>query len=197
MIGAAILAAGESKRMGKNKLLLEVEGKRVIEWTVDSFRGIADDIVVVLGHRPEDLTPVLKELGVRWTVNKNYEEGMASSFKEGIRELRNCGAAFLALGDQPFVDEDFLKKAIDVWRVRRAKIVSPVHGGKKGHPVLFDRSLFGEILSLERHETIRDVIHRHVDELHLVRAGKWSIVDMDTPEDFAKLLSFRSQRPSA
>jgi len=196
MIGVAILAAGESKRMGKNKLLLEVEGKRVIEWTVNSFKGIADDIVIVLGHKPRDLIPALKELGVRWTVNKSYEEGMASSFKEGIRELRNCGAAFLALGDQPFVDRDFLKKAIDVWKRRRARIVSPVYEGKKGHPVLFDRSLFGEILSLERHETIRDVIHRHVDELHLVKAGKWSIMDMDTPEDFVKLMSFRLQRSS-
>ncbi|MDI6820515.1 MAG: nucleotidyltransferase family protein [Candidatus Hodarchaeaceae archaeon] len=197
MIGVAILAAGESKRMGKNKLLLEVGGKRVIEWTVDSFRGIVDDIVVVLGHRPEDLIPALKELGVRWTVNKRYGEGMASSFKEGIRELRKCDAAFLALGDQPFVDKGFLKKATRVWRRRRAKVVSPVHEGKKGHPVLFDRSLFGEIFSLERHETIRDVIHRHADELHLVRAGKWSVMDMDTPEDFAELLSFRSQRQSA
>lgn len=188
MIGVVILAAGESRRMGKNKLLLEVEGKRVIEWTVDSFRGIADNIVVVLGHRPEDMTPALKELGVRWTVNENHEEGMASSFKRGLVELRNCGAAFLALGDQPFVDRDFLKKAIDVWKKRHAKIVSPVYEGKKGHPVLFDRSLFGEILSLGRHETIRDVIHRHVDELHLVKAGKWSIMDMDAPEDLVKFM---------
>lgn len=187
MIGAVILAAGESRRMGKNKLLLKIRGQRVIEWVVDPFKSVADSIIVVLGHRPESLIPTLKELGVRWTVNPNYEEGMVSSFKEGLREIRGCGAAFLALGDQPFVNRGFLRQAIEAWR-DGARMVSPVHKGKKGHPVLFDRSLFDEILSLQRHEFIRDVIHRHSDKHHLVEAGEWAITDLDTPEGFRRIL---------
>jgi len=62
-----------------------------------------------------------------------------------------------------------------------------VYKGKKGHPVLFDRSLFGEILSLQIHEMIRDVIHRHSSELRLVEAGEWAVIDIDTPEDFHKI----------
>ena len=187
MVGVVILAAGESKRMGEPKLLMEIREKRMIEWVIDSFRGAADDLIVVLGHKPESLTPILEKLGVRWVTNKNYREGMVSSFKAGLKELKGCDAVFLALGDQPFVDRDFLAKAIDAWR-GGAKIVSPVYKGKKGHPVLFDRSLFDEILSLQKHEMVRDIIHRHESEHHLVEAGKWAVIDLDTRESFVKVL---------
>jgi molybdenum cofactor cytidylyltransferase len=187
MIGAVVLAAGESRRMGENKPLLEIGGRRVIELIISSFDGIADELIVVLGHKPESVVPVLKKLGARWVVNKNYIEGMASSFKKGLNELKHCDAVFLALGDQPFVDRYFLLKAVDAWK-SGAKIVSPVYEGKKGHPVLFDKSLFDEILSLKKQEMVRDVIHRHADAHRLVEAGKWAVVDLDTPEDFRKIL---------
>jgi len=187
VIGVVVLAAGESKRMGEPKPLVKIGGKRMIEWVVGSFKDTAGDIVVVLGHEPDAIKPVLEKLGVRWVVNERYHEGMVSSFKEGLQELENCDAVFLALGDQPFVDKDYLTNAIGVWK-SGAKIVSPVHKGKKGHPVLFDQSLFGEISSLQRHEMIRDVIHRHGSELRLVEAGEWAIVDLDSPEDFRKIL---------
>ncbi len=103
-------------------------------------------------------------------------------------EMRPC-AVFLALGDQPFVDRYFLLKAIEVWK-GGAKIVSPVHKGKKGHPVLFDKNLFDEILSLEKQGMIRGVIHRHESEHHLVEAGEWAIIDVDTPETLKQLTRF-------
>jgi len=171
--------------MGEPKLLLEIGGKRAIKWIVDSFEGVVDELIVVLGHEPERLIPALKELGLKWVVNESYLEGMASSFKKGLEQLRDCDAVFLALGDQPFVDRDFLVKAVDAWR-GGAKIVSPVYKGKKGHPVLFDRSLFDEILSLKEHEMIRNVIRRHENERHLAEAGEWAVIDLDTPEDVRK-----------
>jgi len=191
MVGAVILAAGESRRMGRPKLLLRIKGKRMIEWVVDSFKGVVDELVVVLGHDPESLIPTLEELGTRWVVNENYREGMVSSFKKGLERLKNYDAVFLALGDQPFVDQDFLMKAVDAWK-EGAKIVSPVYKGKKGHPVLFDQSLFDEILSLREHGMIRDVIHRHDDKHHLVEAGEWAVTDLDTPESFRKFMNEKS-----
>jgi molybdenum cofactor cytidylyltransferase len=181
VIGAVVLAAGESKRMGKQKLLLPIEGKLLIERAVDPLKAAAEEIVVVLGHQPEKLVPTLKKLGIRWVVNENYREGMASSFKRGLRELKGCDAVFLVLGDQPFVEKGFLLKAIRAWKAG-AKIVSPVFKGKKGHPVLFDKSLFEEILSLQTHEMIREVICRHEGEHRLIEAGEWAVVDLDTPE---------------
>jgi len=186
VIGAIVLAAGESKRMGEPKPLVKIKGKRMIEWVICSFEGTADDIIVVLGHEPEAVKPVLEKLGVQWVVNENYHEGMASSFKKGLKELEGCDAVFLALGDQPLIDRDFLKRAIGVWK-GGAKIVSPVYKGKKGHPVLFDKSLFSEILSLKKQETVRDIIHRHTGELQLIEAEKWALVDIDTPGDLQKI----------
>ncbi len=191
MVGAVILAAGESQRMGEPKLLLQIRGKRMIEWVVDSFKGVVDELVVVLGHNPGSMIPTLEKLGTRWVVNENYREGMVSSFKKGLERLKNCDAVFLALGDQPFVDRDFLMKAVDAWK-EGAKIVSPVYKGKKGHPVLFDQSLFDEIFSLREHGMIRDVIHRHGDEHHLVEAGEWAVTDLDTPESFRKFMKDKS-----
>jgi molybdenum cofactor cytidylyltransferase len=185
MIGAVVIAAGESKRMGRNKLLIEIGGKPLVERVISFFDGVTDELVVVLGHKPEQAAPLLKKLGVRWVVNEGYAEGMASSFKRGLKELENCDAVFLALGDQPFVDKNFLREAIKTWG-NGAKVVSPVHMGKKGHPVLFDKSLFGEILSLEKQGTVRDVIHRHSGEHRVIEAGEWAVVDIDSPEDLER-----------
>lgn len=181
MIGAIILGAGESRRMGTQKLLLEIHGKLMIEKVIDSFRGIAEAIIVVLGHKPDLLIPALERLGVEWTVNCNYMDGMVTSVKAGLKKLTNCEAVFVALGDQPVVEGDFLSKALESWK-SGAKIVCPIVGGKKGHPVLFDRSLFGEILALEKDQFLRDVIHRHKDRLCTIDSGDWAITDIDTPE---------------
>lgn len=180
MIGAVILAAGESRRMGKSKPLLKIGDKSLIEQVIDAFSAV-DDIIVVLGHEPERLIQVLQKLGVNWTVNENYREGMATSFKEGLKKFKKFDAVFLALCDHPVVDRDFLANAIDAWK-GGAKIVSPVYRGKKGHPVLFDRSLFQEILALKKGELIRDVIHRHDEDHYLIEAGEWAVTDIDTPE---------------
>lgn len=185
MIGAVILAAGESKRMGKQKLLLFFDGKTMLEHVIDSFRGVVERILVVLGHEPQEIIPLLEKLGVQWVINEDFSLGMAASFKCGLREMLDCDAIFLALGDQPFVGKKFLIRAIEEWR-KGAKIVSPVFIKKKGHPVLFDQSLFNEILAPET-LTIRDVIHNHLKEIVLLEAGKWAVVDVDTPEDFLKL----------
>ena len=181
MIGAVILGAGESRRMGTQKLLLEIRGKLMIEQVIDSFRGTADEIVVVLGHKPEAMIPTLERLRTKWTVNANYLEGMVTSIKEGLKKLTHCDAVFIALGDQPIVRGDFLVKALETWKAG-AKIVCPIVNGKKGHPVLFDRSLFGEILGLGKDQFLRNVIHGHKDALRTIDSGDWAITDIDTPE---------------
>lgn len=186
MIGAVILAAGESRRMGVQKLILDINGKPMIERVIEPFKLIVDEIIVVLGHKPEKLVPFLEKLGVKWTINFNYQEGMVSTFKKGLKKLENLDAVFLALGDQPFVDRDFLIKAMESWK-SGAKVVSPIFKGKKGHPVLFDRSLFGEILALGKNQFIRDVIHKHKDDFRAIESGDWAVTDLDTPEDLEAL----------
>lgn len=197
---AIVLAAGKSERMGKNKLLLKLRGKTLIELVLEALEASkVDEIVVVLGHKPWEIGDVIKSRVnlVRMVVNERYEEGMTSSFKTGIRHVENADAAFLVLGDQVILDPKFLDAMIEQMEENqgRALIVSPVFKGKKGHPVLFSKELFVEILSLEKNESMRDIIHRHGDSLLTIRGDEWTVMDIDTHENFTMAKRYSEARP--
>lgn len=187
-IAAVVLAAGKSERMGRNKLLLKLKGKTLIELILEALEASkVDEIIVVLGHKPWKVRDVIKsrENRIRIVVNERYEEGMISSFKTGLKHIEHADAAFLVLGDQLILDPKFLNVMIRQMEENRGRalIVSPVHKGKKGHPVLFSKEIFNEILSLEKNEVIRDLIHRHSDSLLTIKGAKWTAIDIDTLED--------------
>lgn len=191
MTAAIILAAGKSERMGQNKLLLYLNGNTILDNVLNAIAAVGiNESVVVVGHDAEEVIKVVasRRDAPQIVINQDYEQGMASSFQEGLRLLRYVDATFLVLGDQPIVD----KSLLDVMMRKlednpETLIVSPIHAEKKGHPVLFRSELFGEILDLGKNETIRDVIHRHADSLLTVEAPEWTITDMDTPEDYARI----------
>jgi len=193
-IAAIVLAAGKSERMGQNKLLLRLNGNTLIGNILDAIAAAnVDERVVVLGHKPQQVIEAIKpRLGeVKTVINEDYEQGMTSSFQKGLRLVGFVDAAFLFLGDEPILDKNFLNVMIQQMEnnLDRVLIVSPIHKGKKGHPLLFHRRLFGEILGLKESETIRDVVHKHADRLLTIEAPEWTIMDIDTPEDFARARS--------
>jgi len=188
---AIVLAAGKSKRMGKNKLLLKLGGKRLIDHILDTLEASkVDEIIVVLGYKPweamEVVEPRLNHIKV--VVNERYEKGMTSSFKIGLKQVKRVDAALLVLGDQLILDPKFINVMIKRMERNRSKalIISPIYKGKKGHPFLLSKELFNEILSLKENEVIRDVIHRHIDKLLTIHGAKWTIMDIDTPKDFTE-----------
>ena len=196
MIAAIVLAAGMSRRMGKPKLLLKLNGETIIEHIVKELQqSDVDSIVVVLGHNPQQLMDLLSNYSVKIVLNKNYKEGMTSSFKTGLREVKDTAdAALLVLGDQPFISHRLINKLIAAYKESQGtKIVSPIYQGKKGHPVLFDKSLFDEILALPPDKYIRDVIHNHYTEIVTVPWDKGIILDVDTPEDYIEAQKYFKQ----
>lgn len=190
IVSAVVLAAGKSERMGQNKLLLPLGEKLLIDSVLDALAAAGiDEQVVVLGHDLERVVEAIKpRLGkVKIALNVNYEAGMASSFQTGLMVLSRVDAVFLVLGDEPILDPNLLQAMIQKLETNaEALIVSPIYNGKKGHPLLFRKQLFGEILSLTGTQTIRDVVHAHLDQLVTVEAPEWSIMDIDTPEDYAR-----------
>lgn len=182
------MAAGKSERMGRNKLLLEIGGQTVLDRVLAALEASqVEEIIVVLGHRPDDLYPVTGSHGVETVFNPGYEEGMTSSLKAGLRKVSG-GMVFLCLGDQPMLDPALLDGMIEALQANpEAWIVSPVHGGRRGHPVLFRKPLFPEILGLGPRDILRDVV-RGKEDLHLeVQGGPWCTLDMDTPEDYVRI----------
>ncbi len=191
LIGAVVLAAGKSERMKQNKLLLHLNGKTLIENVLDALETAEINVqVIVLGHKLEEIVEIIKPRleRVKIALNVNYEKGMISSFQTGLIVISNVDAAFLILGDQPIMDPNFLKAMVQRMDTNsEALIVCPIHNGKKGHPLLFRQELFGEIMNLGETQTIQDVINAHLDKLLLIEAPEWSLIDIDTPEDYMRI----------
>lgn len=186
-VAAVVLAAGKSSRMDRNKLLLEVEGRTILDRILDAIKASAvDEAVVVLGHDPGSIRPIVEAYGVSTVLNPEHEKGMTSSFQAGLREV-TADAAFLVLGDQLGLEPALLDEMVELMvSDPGALIISPVHDVRRGHPVLFRRSLFHEILSLGEGETMKDIVLRHEGDHKSVRGSMWCTMDIDTPEDFER-----------
>ena len=182
-----VLAAGKSERMGRNKLLLKVAGRPILDRLLYAINASnVNQTIVVLGHRPEELRPIAEAHGTEVVLNPSYEEGMTSSFKAGLREV-SADAAFLVLGDQLGLRAELLGRMAAAMKADpKALIVSPVYRGRRGHPVLFRRSLFEEILDLGPERTMRDVVLHHEASHRLVEGDAWCALDIDTPEDYER-----------
>jgi len=186
---AVVLAAGKSSRMGANKLIMKVAGRTVLDRLLDALTQGVDEVVVVTGNNPEPIRAIAMAHGVRVVHNPDHEKGMTTSFQAGVREVGDVDGVFLVLGDQLGLQPELLRRMAAVLdNVPETLIVSPTHGGKRGHPVLFRRPLFSEILGLGEDETLRDVVLRHEAEHRTVEGDEWNVLDLDTPEDYDRAL---------
>jgi molybdenum cofactor cytidylyltransferase len=189
---AIVLAAGKSERMGTNKLLLKLNHQTIIESILDAIEhSKIDETVVVLGHKPKEIIDVIRPRlsKIKVVINEKYEEGMTSSFQIGLRHVDYMDAAFLILGDGPILNYRFLDAMIEQMKksLIEALIISPAYRGKKGHPLLFHKEIFDEILNLKDPEVIRDVVHRHANKLIKIKGPRWTVMDIDTPDDFIEI----------
>jgi molybdenum cofactor cytidylyltransferase len=180
---AVVLAAGRSSRMGVNKLLLEVEGKSVLDRLLESLTQAVDEVVVVVGYNPDPIKRIARDHGVHVAYNPDYEKGMTTSFQAGLSVVKDTDAVFLILGDQLGLRLELLKRMLAALEdLPGALIVSTVHNGKRGHPVLFKAQLFDEILSHKG--TLKEIVDSHSDAHASIEGNEWSTIDFDTPDDF-------------
>jgi molybdenum cofactor cytidylyltransferase len=187
-VSAVVLAAGESQRMGCNKLLLKIGGMTVLDRVLSAINSSrVDDIYVVLGARSEELKSVIESHQSKTVINPDYKNGMTSSFKSGLKRV-TADAVFLCLGDQAVMNPILMNQMIDEMEAdSEALIVSPFYEGRNGHPVLFNMILSKEIIRLELGETMRDIMIKYRDHHKKVEADFWCTVDIDTPEDYEKI----------
>ena len=192
MIVAIVLAAGLSTRMGALKQLLPLGecGKTVIEVVVERLLSCVDEVVVVLGHRAGHISSRLSGSGARCVVNDDYEDGMISSVRCGIRSAAPVMGYLICLGDQPAVDARVAATVVEEARSNKSGIIIPTYDGKRGHPVFIHRKYADEILNLDRDEGLNAVTRGHPEDTMEVPVSDSGVLeDMDTPEDYDRTLS--------
>jgi len=183
IISAIILAAGQSKRMGKPKQLMPLGRTNILEQTVDNcLNSKVNEVIVVLGHRAEEVTRVIAIKPVKLAINPNYRQGISTSIIAGLNTVDSrARAVMLALGDQPFIDSQTLNRLIDEFYNHNKGIAIPVYRGRRGHPVIFSIRYKGELLGLKGDIGGREIINRHPDDVLEVAVNCEGIcIDIDT-----------------
>ncbi len=193
-ISAILLAAGESRRMGRPKLLLPWGETTVLGQVVSTLSraGIPEILVVTGGSRQpvEELSALLAgEYPLHTIHNPEYRSGgMLSSLKAGIRALPpQAGAALVVLGDQPQIRQETVERICRVHLEKGAALVIPSFHNRRGHPWLVDRSLWEAFLSLPPAATPRSFLNEYSSVVEYVPADESILQDLDTPQEYDRL----------
>jgi molybdenum cofactor cytidylyltransferase len=196
MIAAVVLAAGESSRMGRPKALLPIDGVRFIEKIVSSFQSTkVGKILVVLGHNAEEIRQKIADLPVLIVVNNEYKKGQLSSLVAAIRDIQSRQSSaeldgiLVHLVDHPYVNPILVDVMIDRFYESKKLIVVPRYHGRRGHPVIFSRSLFSELQDTPLDQGAKAVVHAHQkDTLEIDTEDEGVTIDIDTPEEYRQFV---------
>ena len=191
---AILLAAGESRRMGQLKALLPWQGSILLRRQVESLlEGGVDNVVVVVGHRGEELKPHLEgDARVTYAFNPDYLSGKTTSLKVGVATVRKWspGCILILNVDQPRSAET-IRRLLESHRRAGGLITGPAFQNKGGHPLVVSASLLEELAQVEEATLgLKAVTLRHEKETHKVDLGTPEVLwDLNTPEDYREVLS--------
>ena len=192
LIGAILLAAGESTRLGQPKQLIQFEGTSLVRRaTLAALSSECSSVIVVLGANQELVKPELNLLSIRIVENQNWKEGMASSLRAGLEALSaetngEAEAAIIMLCDQPMVTSEVLNRIVQRFLSTRTALVASEYENTLGVPALFRRDLFPTLLALKGAEGAKKAIAKYRNQAEIVPFPQGSF-DIDTPEDLLRL----------
>ena len=192
-IGAIILAAGTSSRMGRNKLLVEIDGEPLVRRVAAAVcASRASPVVVVAGGEAARIRVALTGIPVSIVSNPDYREGLSTSLRTGVQEMPNdCDGAVVVLGDMPGVSGTLVDRMIDtVDPDENCEICVATSGGKRGNPVLWGRRFFATLLGIAGDVGAKHLIAENEEIVCEVEApDDGPLTDIDTPEAFAAWLA--------
>jgi molybdenum cofactor cytidylyltransferase len=194
-VAAILLAAGQSSRMGAFKPLLPFGNKTVIECCIDYLRGGGvETIVVVLGHRAEDVRKKLT--GVTLAFNHDPTSEMGASIAAGVQQLPSAAqATLIALSDHPAVPANVVSNLVRKWK-EGARLVIPTWQNRGGHPVLVDLNFKTELLNLSS-GSLRTLFNTHSEDVRRLAVDSPFIArDMDTWDDYRALHQEATGKPA-
>ena len=183
MIAGLLLAAGRSTRFGSDKLLAPLRDHPVLFWSAAAIATEVDALYVVLPPDSAARRAAVAGATSEIVEHAGRDAGMASSIRAGVAALPDTvEAVVVALADQPLVSPAVVRMLCDRWRRERADAVAPRYRDGRGHPVLFDRAMFGELSRLEGDSGARELLRTLGDRLAVVPVSGHIPVDVDTPE---------------
>ncbi len=197
MIAALVLAAGLSRRMGTNKLLLPFGDRPILAHIVDVLREcLLGEILVVTGHEREKVKEMLaryvssgpRRLPLRFIHNPHYAAGeMLSSIQAGLAAMPpDAHAALIVLGDQPQIEARVVEQVIAAHTPGR--VIVPSYRRRGGHPILIDRACWEAVLAAPAESNLGQVIRAHPAWTRYLDVDAESVLrDIDTPEDYSRI----------
>ena len=177
-IGCVVLAAGNARRFGSNKLQVQVDGESLIRRALETVpSGL---VTVVVSQYPEILS-LAGECGFEAVLNDQPDLGLSRSVRLGLERLTDCDGVLFLVADQPWLKRDSAEALAALWAQNPAKIAAMAHGGVRGNPCLFPARFYPELLELTGDRGGSSVIRRHEDALILLETDALELADVDTP----------------
>jgi molybdenum cofactor cytidylyltransferase len=190
MVSAIVLAAGESRRIGKPKLLLPLGESTILGKSIENVAasGVGETIVV-LGYAADMIMPMINSTPVKTVINHLYRRGMSTSIIAGVGAVgAKAGAVMLVLADQPFINSRVIDLLLAEFGRRNKGIVVPTYKGQRGHPAIISLRYRDELLALRGDIGAREIISRHLGDVHEVEVDSPGVIfDIDTLKDYRHL----------
>ncbi len=195
VLAAIVLAAGRSLRFGGVKQIANLDGNSLLGTVLGTVRRLViRDIILVVGFEAAEVMDSVDLSGIDVVHNPDFDEGLSTSIKSGLRVLRpDVSAVLMVLGDQPFVSPHTIDQLADEYIATGAPAIIPTRGGRRGNPVLLDLSLRPEVELLKGDVGCREMLRGlpRVREVEVDDPG--ILVDIDTRDDLESLLRRRAE----
>lgn len=203
-VWAIVLAAGQSRRMGDTipkQLLPLPDGRSMAQVVAETVRASAVSGVIVVvpdGAVGQTLSARLRGSAVDVITNPHAKDGQSTSLHVGVQAAlaRDADACVVVLADQPEMSVHAINAVVQAYALTRAPIIQAQYKDGPGHPVLFARDVYEELLTCTGDEGARKIIRMHADIRHLVTYDAWSPQDVDTKDEYDALLGRCRERAS-
>ena len=189
-VSGLVLGAGASQRFGPPKQLLPFRGTTMLGWVVDQAQRAVglDEVVVVLGRAAGEIRERVDFGAARVVENPVFGEGCSSSYRAGIGALNSESAAIMIiLGDLPGITPEIIDQLAGEWRTRDAPIALCAYQGRKGHPMMFARSMFPQLVDLHGDKAAWKLVDANAALVQEVHFNFPYPDDINTPADFERM----------